>query len=462
MFRRLRRDIIESVKGSDKDYTTIPIGKALLLLAIPMILEMVMESIFAIVDIFFVSKLGEDAVATVGMTESMMSIIYAISIGLSTGTVAMVSRRIGEKKPDEASKSAAQSIIAAFILSIILAVPGLFFAKDLLFAMGATKSMVETGYMYPTITMSLNGIIIFLFINNAIFRSSGDASRSMRVLWLANGINLILDPCLIFGLGPFPELGVGGAAIATAIGRGTAVVYQFYLLFNRNGRIKMKLSHFVFEISTMLRLLKLSAGGVLQSIIATTSWIGMVRIVAVFGSDVIAGYTIAIRIVIFSILPAWGLGNASATLVGQNLGANRPDRAEKTVWMAAFVNSAFMGIMALLFIIFSSSLVGIFMENQRTVELGARALQIICYGYISFAFAMVMSQSFNGAGDTRTPTLINFICFWILEIPLAYLLAMHTGLNEEGVYYSIFIAESCMALIGVILFKRGKWKSKVV
>jgi len=421
-----------------------------------------MESVFAIADIFFVSKLGSDAIATVGITESLLTIIYSIGMGLSIATTALVSRRIGEKKPYRASVAAVQAIIVASVISLIIGLPGMIFAKDLLRLMGANAEIVTHGSIYPTILLGSNIIIMLLFIINAVFRSSGDAAISMRVLLLANGINILLDPLFIFGLGPIPAMGIKGAAIATTTGRGIAVIYQFYILFKGNGRIKIYKKAIRLNLKVMIDLIKISIGGIGQSIIATSSWIGMVRIIAIFGSTALAGYTIAIRIIIFVLLPSWGISNAAATLVGQNLGANKPDRAERAVWTTGYVNMVLLGIVSIIFIIEPHFFINLFISNTDIIKSGAQGLRIISIGFIFYAMGMVMIQAFNGAGDTRTPTKINIICFWIIEIPLAYFLAQSYGMNESGVYTAIIIAESIMTLIAMWLFKKGKWKTEQV
>lgn len=456
------KDIVESIKGTKQDFTGVALGRGILLLAIPMVLEMVMESIFAIVDIFFVSKVGPDAVAAVGITESIETIIYSAAAGLGTATTALVSRRIGEKNPEGASVAAVQAIVAALIVSLCFAVPGVIFASDLLRMMGASSGVIEIGHGYTAVIMGSNVIVVLLFIINAVFRSAGDAAVSMRVLWLANILNIILDPCLIFGLGPFPQLGVKGAAIATAIGRGTAVVYQFYLLFRGKGRVKLITTRLKLDFKVMKSLLRLSLGGMGQSIIATSSWIGMVRIIAVFGSQVLAGYTIAMRIVMFSLLPSWGLSNSATTLVGQNLGAKKPDRAERAVWLTGFINTVMLGLLAVFFIVFPAFFIRLFIADPAVIANGAVCLRIISYGYLFYAFGMVIVQAFNGAGDTMTPTIINFFCYWLLEIPLAWLLAIPLGMEANGVYIAIVAAESMLTIIGIIVFRRGRWKTRVV
>jgi putative MATE family efflux protein len=427
-----------------------------------MVLEMVFESVFAIADIFFVSKLGDDAVATVGITESIITIVYAIGFGLSMATTALVARRIGEKEPEKAAKVSFQAMATGALVSVLIAVVAIFFSKDLLRLMGANARIVNEMSGYTTIILGSNIIIMLLFINNAIFRSAGDAALSMRVLIVANCLNIVLDPLLIFGLGPIPAMGIEGAAIATTIGRGVAVIYQFILLFKGKGKIHIRKEHFVFRWETINQLIKLSLGGIGQNIIATSSWIGLMRIMAEFGSAAIAGYTIAIRILIFILLPSWGLSNAAATLVGQNLGANQPERAEKSVWAAGKINMVFLGSIGLIFFLFPQFFIELFTIEQDIVSNGIQALKIISCGFIFYGLGMVLLNSINGAGDTQTPTLLNLISFWIVEIPVAYFLAIQFKWNQDGVFYAIIIAEACLTLIAFYWFKTGRWKLKKV
>jgi len=461
-FQSIWSDVKEAIAGSERDFTETSVGKAIFLLAVPMILEMMMESVFAVVDIFFVSRLGADAVATVGITESVMTIVYAVGIGLSTATTALVARRVGEKEPRKAGNAAFQAILVGAIFSFIVAIPGFVFAKEFLMLMGASEQMAESGFYYPMIMFGGNLVIMLLFIINAVFRSSGDAAISMRVLWLANIINLILDPLLIFGWGPIPALGIKGAAIATTTGRGIAVLYQFYLLFKGNGRIHLDVRNLSVRLKVMIKLLRLSVGGIFQYLIATSSWIILVRMISVFGPEVLAGYTIAIRIIIFALLPAWGLSNAAATLVGQNLGADKPDRAERSVWITAGTNVAMMTVICIIILSIPEKLVLLFIDDPSVLQSGITTLQWMGGGFIFYALGMVVVQGFNGSGDTLTPTKINLVCFWLLEIPLAYLLSIHYDLRLSGVCLSIVSAEILLTVIGVMAFRRGNWKLRKV
>src|SRR5262249_36951121 len=426
--------IREALRGSHQDYTTGNLNRAIILLAIPMVLEMVLESLFAVVDVFWVGRLGPDAVATVGITESLLSLVFAVGLGLSLSTTAMVARRIGEKDPKAAAVAGVQAIVLGLSVSLLIGIPCLFFAPNLLHLMGASPQIVEVGSGYARIALGGSGAILLLFLNNAIFRGAGDAAIAMRLLWVSNIINLILDPCLIFGLGPFPKLGVTGAALATFTGRSIGVLYQFYRLLRGSERIRILREQIRVDFEVLFRLLRVSLTGILQFAIAHTSWIGLVRIVSVFGSAALAGYTIAIRILIFVILPSWGLSNAAATLVGQNLGAKQPERAEKSVWRTGLYNMIFLGAVGVFFVIFAEPVIRLFTHDAEVIPLAVSALRIFSYGNIGYAYAMVMLQAFNGAGDTVTPTIVNFFAFWMLEIPLAYFLAIHTEMRAHGVY----------------------------
>ncbi|MEM0962465.1 MAG: MATE family efflux transporter [Bacteroidota bacterium] len=460
--RGVLRDLADAVRGSDRDYTEGPLGQALLLLAVPMVLEMVMESVFAVVDVYWVSSLGAPAVAAVGLTESVLSLMYAVAIGLAMGTTALVSRRIGEKDAEGAARSAVQAAAVALVASVPFAAAGLLFADDVLRLMGADAETVAIGTGYTTWMLCGNAIIMLLFVLNAAFRGAGDAAIAMRVLWLANGINLVLDPMLIFGWGPFPELGVTGAAVATNTGRGIAVCVQLAVLLRGGKHLRVAAHHVQVRVAVMLQLIKTSAGGIAQLIVATTSWVFLVRIVAEFGAESLAGYTIAVRIFLFTLLPAWGLSNAAATLVGQNLGAGKPERAERSVWLAGTTATVVLGAVSVLYIVFDDALVGLFTDDPAVLSVGAECLRVIAYGYVVLAWAMILPQAFNGAGDTMTPTYINLACYWALQLPLAWALALPLGLGELGVYVTIVVAEVAAASFAVILFRRGRWKAAVV
>jgi len=458
----LWQSIREALRGSHEDFTTGSLNRAILLLAIPMVLEMVLESLFAVVDVFWVGRLGADAIATVGLTESLLSMVFAVGLGLSLSTTAMVARRIGEKDPHGAAVAGVQAIVLGLGVSLAIGLPCFFLAPRLLHLMGASPQVVAVGGGYARIALGGSGAILMLFLNNAIFRGAGDAAIAMRLLWVSNIINLILDPCLIFGWGPFPKLGVTGAALATFTGRSIGVGYQFYRLLRGSERIRILARHIRINLAVLLRLVRVSLTGILQFAIAHTSWIGLVRIVSIFGSAALAGYTIAIRIVIFVILPSWGLSNAAATLVGQNLGAKQPERAETSVWRTGLYNMVFLGVIGVVFIVFAEPIVRLFTHDANVVPLAASCLRIISYGNIGYAYGMVMLQAFNGAGDTVTPTIVNFFGFWLLEIPLAYFLAIPMHLQARGAYISIVAAECFIAGVSIVLFKRGRWKKQQI
>jgi putative MATE family efflux protein len=452
----------EAIRGSHQDYTSGSLNRAILLLAIPMVLEMVLESLFAVVDVFWVGRLGANAVATVGITESLLSLVFAVGMGLSLSTTAMVARRIGEKDPEDAAVAAVQAIVIGLLTALVIGIPCWIYAPELLRLMGASPEIIASGTGYTRIALGGSGVVLMLFLNNAIFRGAGDAAIAMRLLWVSNIINLILDPCLIFGLGPFPRLGVTGAALATFTGRGIGVAYQFYRLLRGTERIRILFRQLRVNFTVLWRLLRVSVTGILQFAIAHTSWIGLVRIVSVFGADALAGYTIAIRIVVFLILPSWGLSNAAATLVGQNLGAKKPDRAEQAVWRTGFYNMLFLGSIGVLFIFLAQPIIRLFTQDPAVVPLGTSCLRIISYGNVGYAYGMVMLQAFNGAGDTITPTIVNFFGFWLLEIPMAYWLAIPMRLHSNGVFISIVIAEGAIAAASAVLFKRGRWKTQQI
>lgn len=456
--QKIKNLFLEALRGGEKNYTEISINRAIVLLSIPMILEMVMESLFAVVDIYFVSKISEEAVGVVGMTESVMMLVYSVAIGLMTAATAMVARRVGEKNPEDAGKAAFQAILLGIFLSVIIGVLGFVFAREILVFMGGSEKLIEGGLNYTRIMFGTNVVIMLIFLLNGIFRGAGDAHLAMRVLWISNILNMILDPLFIFGIGPFPELGVTGAAVATSIGRGVGVLVQLFILLNGKSVVKIAWDKAQVSISTIKKLISIGSGSMIQFLIASASWIFIMRIISInFSEAVLAGYVISIRVIIFTILPSWGIANAAATLVGQNLGANEPDRAEKSVWRCAFYNMIFMLIVSIVFFTFAGPIIRIFSENPEVVSAGKLSLRIICLGYIFFAYGMVLGQSFNGAGDTYTPTVINFVAFWLIQIPLAYVL-VEQGIGPSGVYWAIAIGESILAIIAIVVFRQGKWK----
>lgn len=461
MLSRIRKYILflqYAIKGTNEDLTDIKISRAIILLSVPMVLEMVMESLFAVVDVFFVAQVSTNAVATVGLTESVITIVYSLGIGLSMAATAMVSRRIGEKKKKEASHTAVQSIILTIAVSLVLSIAGYIYGEDVLRLMGGEEELIQEGKWYTKILFASNGTIMLLFLINGIFRGAGNAAIAMRALWISNILNMLLDPLFIFGLGPIPAMGVMGAAVATAIGRSIGVLYQLYHLLKGTGVINISLQHIKPDFPLLKRIVKIASGGVGQFLIESASWIFLVRIISNFGSEVLAGYTIALRIIIFTILPSFGISNAAATLVGQNLGAKLPDRAEKSVWLAARYNVAFLFSVSLIFYIFSNEIVSIFTDVEAVKTEAIKAVRYICFGYIFFAYGMVLSHAFNGAGDTKTPTIINFVCFWLFQIPLAYYMANTLRFGSDGVYLGIVFAFTLLAVISIIWFKRGKWK----
>lgn len=456
--QRISRVIRQAVRGDEQEFTTGSIDRAIVLLSIPMILEMAMESLFAVVDAFFVAKISTEAVATVGLTESMLTLVYSVAIGLSAAATAMVARRVGEGNREAAAKAGAQVILIALILSILIAIPGYFFADDILRLMARDQSVADNGAAFTRLMLTANLPILLLWMLNGIFRGAGDASTAMRALWIANGVNIVLDPLFIFGIGPFPELGLLGAGVATTIGRSLGVCYQLWHLFRVGKIVKIHLQYLKPQLDTIGRLLRLAAGSTGQYLIASASWIFMIYILGQISKEVTAGYTIAIRIVIFALLPAWGMSNAAATLVGQNLGAGHADRAEKSAWRAGFFNMIFLAFVGMFCVIAAPFLIKLFTQEPTVVEAGALALRILAGGYVFYGWGMILSQAINGAGDTRTPTLLNFIFFWLVETPLAALLALHLGWGQTGVYWAIVIAESGMALAAIWVFKKGRWK----
>jgi putative MATE family efflux protein len=452
----------DAVRGTPIDFTTAPVGRAVIMLSVPMVVEMAMESIFAVADVFWVAHLGADAVATVGLTESMLTMIYTVAMGLSIGATAMVARRIGEQDPAGAARAAGQSIILGVLLAAAIAGLCAPAAPTLLRVMGATQEVVDTGAPFTRIMLGGNITIVLLFLLNAVFRGSGDAAIAMRVLVLGNALNIVLGPCFIFGLGPFPEMGVAGAAVATNIGRGTAVLYQLAILIGGKGRVQLHLRDLRLDLSIMKAVLRLSGSGTIQILIGTASYVGLVRIISIFGSAALAGYTIGIRIIIFALLPAYGISNAAATMVGQNLGAGKPDRAEAAVWTATRYNMFFLGAIGLVFLLGADLITALFSTDPAVQPYASSCLRIVSLGFVFYAAGMVLTQSFNGAGDTWTPTVINLFVFWLWELPLAWWLSVSLDLGARGVFIALTIAYSTLAVVSAILFKRGTWKTKRV
>lgn len=457
--KRFTDIIVQALRGAeDLDFTSMGVRRAIVLLSIPMVLEMAGEALFAVVDVFFVSRIGVDAVATVGLTESVMTLIYSLAWGMGMGITAVVARRTGEKDAAGASRAALQGVMLAILLGALIAVPGVLFAPDILRIMGASVAVQTEGSAYTAIMFGSNVVILLLFGINAIFRGAGNALMALWSLWLANIINCILDPILIFGLGPIPAMGVTGAAVATAIGRGCGVLLQFYYLFRVGEKVSLRGAPWRLDLVVMWNIVRVSFWGTVQFMIPSGSWMFLVRIISTFGSSAVAGYTIAVRIIIFSLLPAWGMANAASTLVGQNLGAKQPDRAARSAWLCGHYNMAFMVLVAILFWAFAPQLIGFFTDDAEVAGYGVDALRIVCLGYFFYGYGMVLAQAFNGAGDTLTPTWMNVICFWMIEIPLAWFLARFLGWGPDGVFASIAISESLLALLSGYLFRLGRWK----
>ena len=452
------QEIKNAIRGTEVDYTQIGMKRAIFLLAVPMILELVMESAFAVVDIYFVGKLGPSAVATVGLTETYLFLLYSVAMGLATAVTAIVARRIGEKKKEDAGVAAIQSIFLGIMISIPFSIGGIFFAKELLSVMGADEWSIQNGYRYTQWMLGGNMVIVLLFVINAIFRGAGDAAIAMRILWIANGINILLCPMLIFGWGPLPALGIQGAAIATNIGRGTGVLVQLWLLFKGGKHVRATFSQIYWDARIMLTIFRTSLGGVGQMIVAMTSWIFLVRILAQVGSEAVAGSTIALRIMMFTLMPAWGLSNAAATLVGQNLGAGNPDRAESAVWKTGTYNMIFLIAVSFVYFFMNEWLMDLFSDDSRVIAIGAEWLRILSFSYFVYGWWMVSVQAFNGAGDTKTPTKINLVFFWLIQIPLSYLLAIKLDWKHSGVFWAVFISETLVGLFTLWLFKKGNWK----
>ncbi len=452
----------EAFSDKERDYTKLGVRHAIAVLAIPMILEMLMEALFAIVDVYFVGKISTHAVATVGLTESVAALIYALSIGISVAATALVARRIGEKNPEAASRAAEQVLLIGIICGVVIGILGYWFAPNILALMGGSPELIEEGVGYTRILLGSNIVIVLLFLLNGIFRGAGNAFLAMKSLWLANILNIILDPILIFGFGPIPAMGIEGAAMATMIGRGTGVLFQLYLLIGKSGIIRVTSKIFHLNLRLVKKIIELSSGTIAQYLIATASWVFLMRIIADFGEEAIAGYTIAIRILIFTILPSWGLANSAATLVGQNLGANQPETAEEVGWKVSKYNMYFLLSVSVIYFIFAKNLMMFFTDVPEIIEAGTQCLKIISIGYVFFSYGMVLSQAFNGAGDTLTPTYMNLICFWAVEIPLAYSLAHLLNWGPVGVYWSITASEALLAVLSIYLFRKGKWKHKKV
>jgi putative MATE family efflux protein len=449
----------QAIVGSEQNFTEGSINKAIFLLSIPMILEMGMESLLAVVDIFFVSKLGDnDAITAVGLTESVMALVYSIAMGFGMAATAMVARRVGEKNEEGAAVAAVNVIYIGIVISILISGVGIFFYKDILRLMGATEAIIAVGSSYTLWMMVGNLTIVGLFLINAIFRGAGNAAIAMHSLWIANILNMILDPILIFGWGPIPSMGVEGAAIATNIGRGAGILYQLYYLTGMKGVVKIHKQNIKVDTGVIVSLLKIAAGSIGQFLISTMSWLFLARIIIHSGSSAFAGYQIAIRVIIFTILPSWGMANAAATLVGQNLGAQKPDRAEKSVWMAGKLNMVFLGIVSIAFFLVSVPIMKIFSQDAEVIRYGAQCLQIVAFGYVFYGMGMVIVQSFNGAGDSRTPTILNLFTYWFFQVPLAYVMAMKLGFGASGAFWAITIAESALTVASIIIFRQGKWK----
>lgn len=454
--------IKDAIRGTEADYTKIGLRRAIFLLAVPMILELVMESTFAVVDIFFVGKLGPSAVATVGLTETYLFLLYSIAMGVATAVTAIIARRVGEKNMGEAGKSAVQSIFLGLLCSIPFSIAGIFFAKDLLAIMGADEWSLQHGYRFTRWMLGGNMVIILLFVINAIFRGAGDAAIAMRVLWIANGINIVLDPLLIFGWGPIPAFGIEGAGIATTTGRSVGVAIQLWTLFKGGKHIQVTLKQLYWDAQVLLNIIKTSLGGVGQMIVAMTSWIFLMRILANVGSDAVAGSTIALRIMLFTLMPAWGMSNAAATLVGQNLGAGHPDRAEASVWTTGVYNMIFLIVVSVVYFTFNESLMRIFTSDANVIAIGSEWLRILSYSYLVYGWWMVSGAAFNGAGDTKTLTKINIVFFWLIQIPLSYFLAIKLNWQHSGVFWGVFISETSVGLFTLWLFSRGSWKTTKV
>ncbi|HTS48597.1 MAG TPA: MATE family efflux transporter [Bryobacteraceae bacterium] len=452
----------EAVMGTSQDFTEGSLGRAIVLLAVPMVLEMCMESLFGVVDVFWVAHLGADAITTVGLTETCMMVLYVIALGLSMGATALVARRVGEKDEAAAGLVAVQAIVVGLLIAGATALAGFASAPSLLRLMGGSEDVVRIGAGYTRMMFAGSATIFLLFLINAVFRGAGDAATAMRALWIANIVNIGLNPCLIFGVGPFPRLGVTGSAVGTTIGRGIGVLFQLWILTSARSRLVIGARQLRLDLAVMLRLVRLSLTAMFQYMVQMASWIGVVRIMAVFGSAAVAANTLAIRVIVFAILPSWGMSNAAATLVGQNLGAGKADRAEKAVWRTGFYNMLFLGGVGLIFIAFAEKIIALFTNDPAVVPLAVTGLRVLSYGYISYAYGMVVTAAFNGAGDTTTPTILNLFCFWVCQIPAAWLLAFHTSLGPRGVFFAVILGDTLLAITSILLFRRGRWKKMVI
>ncbi len=459
---RVWRDVRDAVRGVERDYTTGSLGRAVLLLAVPMVLEMAMQSVFEVVDVYFVGRLGPAAVAILGLADSLLGLVFALSLGLSMGAAAMVARRIGEGSPERASVAAVQAIVGGVVLSAVLGFVGIAYASDLLRLLGASPDIAAQGEAFTAIMLGGSATVVLLFLINGILRGAGDPALAMRSLWLANLINIVLDPLLIFGLGPIPAFGLEGAAIATTIGRGVGVAYQLRQLSNRDGRIVVDWRRARLDLPVLGRVMRVSGMGIVQYLVGTASFLGLIRILAPFGETVLAGYTVAVRVIVFILLPAWGMGNAASTLVGENLGASNPDRAERAVWVTARWNTLFLGIVGVLFVIFARPIVGLLSTDAEVVAIAATCLRTVAYSYVFWGFGLITVLAFNGAGDTATPTWINFFVYWVVQLPLAWVLAVPAGFGMEGVFVTIAICQTLMAIVGVLVFQRGRWKTRTI
>lgn len=462
LFSGLYSDIRDSLKGKARDYTSGSIPRAIIVLSVPMVLEMFMQSIFEVVDIFFVGKLGADAVAAVGLTASLIILIFAVGLGIAMAAGAMVARRIGENDFEGAAKATGQAFWASVVSAIPVGIIAILVADDLLSLMGASSTVIDVGSGYTAILLGGNVTIILLFLFNAIFRAAGDPGVAMRALWLANILNIILDPLFIFGIGPFPEMGVTGAAVASTLGRGIGVAYQIWVLFKGSSRVHIRREHMRLDLDILKRLLRISGPGMLQYLVGTASWMAIMRLMSEFGSASLAGYTIAIRVVIFALLPSWGISNAAATMVGQNLGAQKPERGERAVWICTVLDAFFLGILGAVFWFAAHPILAVFSADPEVVRVGVRCLRILALFFPIWAVGMVTVQAFNGAGDTKTPTWINLFAYWILQIPLAWAFAWPLGMGEEGIFWAIAVAQLALAIIAAIAFRRGRWKTVVV